>query len=429
MAKILNVAVVGAGTIAQAVHLPILRRRWDRFRIAALVDISPRRRREASEVFGVAEDLRYEDVEQMMEAVKARTLALDLVVLAADGVHVPDVLRIIRRGIPVLVEPPLAFSAEELREIQQFERMAGRTLVIAAYAQQYDETVQRLPELLQRRDVRMFEHEVRMPANAAMYGHAHVTSSSYDLPSSLRAERRSALQAAVEAGSGEGATQRDRDLYVKGLLTGLAYQLALLEATFGPLERLVAVRHWPKGVIPGSIEVLGELEGEVPVRLVWHYLPFSPDYGETVRVLTARKRVQLDLPPVSQIDARSELFLRQKEKGTFRGTVENAAVSAAEAMWDDLHTSLVKGRPLRSGTESAARQVVLLREILARIVEADGRSLEADPEAESPTEATAEGEAEPETEATAEADVPTENESDAEPEAEVSAEADGPTED
>ena len=44
MPKTLNIAVIGAGTMAQAVHLPVLRRRWDRFSIAALVDHSPRRR-------------------------------------------------------------------------------------------------------------------------------------------------------------------------------------------------------------------------------------------------------------------------------------------------------------------------------------------------------------------------------------------------
>src|SRR5690625_6420079 len=71
-----------------------------------------------------------------------------------------------------------------------------------------------------------------------LFGGARVTSSAYDLPTEVRTERRKALQAAVVAGSGEGATQRDRDLYVKGLLTGVAHQLAVLEAGYGPLTRL-----------------------------------------------------------------------------------------------------------------------------------------------------------------------------------------------
>ena len=77
MPKILNIAVVGAGTMAQAVHLPVLRRRWDRFSVAALVDHSPRRRREASEVWGIEEERRYETVADLVAAVRARTLSLD----------------------------------------------------------------------------------------------------------------------------------------------------------------------------------------------------------------------------------------------------------------------------------------------------------------------------------------------------------------
>src|SRR5690625_7351942 len=99
----------------------------------------------------------------------------------------------------------------------------------------------------------MIDHEVLMPASQPLFGGARVTSSAYDLPTEERTERRKALQAAVVAGSGEGATQRDRDLYVKGLLTGVAHQLAVLEAGYGPLTRLSEVLPSPKREIPASV--------------------------------------------------------------------------------------------------------------------------------------------------------------------------------
>ncbi|MGO1201121.1 MAG: Gfo/Idh/MocA family protein, partial [Dermabacteraceae bacterium] len=140
MPKTLNIAVIGAGTMAQAVHLPVLRRRWDRFTIAALVDHSPRRRREASEVWGLEEDTRYESVADLIAAVRAKTLTLDGAVLSTDGLHVEDLLALMRRGIPVLVEPPLGYSAEEVAKVADFERMTGRRLVMMAYPQQYDDS-------------------------------------------------------------------------------------------------------------------------------------------------------------------------------------------------------------------------------------------------------------------------------------------------
>ncbi|WP_114853637.1 Gfo/Idh/MocA family protein [Brachybacterium sp. YJGR34] len=386
MPKTLNIAVIGAGTMAQAVHLPVLRRRWDRFSVAALVDHSPRRRRESAEVWGIAEEKRYETVTDLLAAVRSRELALDAVLLSTDGLHVEDLLALMRRGLPVLVEPPIGFSAEEVAQVADFERMTGRRLVMMAYPQQYDDSVTRMADQIAVKDLRMVDHEVLMPASQPLFGGAHVTTSSYDLPTELRTQRRKDLQAAVVAGAGDGATQRDRDLYVKGLLTGVAHQMAVLEASYGPITQLSAVRHWPKGVIPGSIELLGELAGGARVRLVWHYLPFAPEYSETVQVLSARRRMRLELPAPSHGDRRSSVSLREKKSGAIQETSTTASKGAAELMWEAFHAFVEKGTVPVSGAAEARDQVTLMREVLAAIVGADGRSLEAEPEAEAEAE-------------------------------------------
>ena len=382
MPKTLNIAVIGAGTMAQAVHLPVLRRRWDRFTIAALVDHSPRRRRESSEVWGIEEDKRYESVADLIAAVRAKTLSLDAALLSTDGLHVEDLLALMRRGIPVLVEPPIGYSGEEVAKVADFERMTGRRLLMMAYPQQYDDSVTRMAEQIATKDLRMVDHEVLMPASQPLFGAAHVTTSSYDLPTEMRSQRRKALQAAVEAGAGGGATQRDRDLYVKGLLTGVAHQLAVLEASYGPLTQLTAVRHWPKGVIPGSLELMGELAGGARVRLVWHYLPFAPEYSETVQILSARRKMRVELPAPSHGDSRSTVALREKKSGVVQETATTAPKGAAELMWEAFHAFVEKGKEPVSGAAEARDQVILLREVLSSIVEADGRSLDAEDDAE-----------------------------------------------
>ena len=382
MPKTLNIAVIGAGTMAQAVHLPVLRRRWDRFTIAALVDHSPRRRRESSEVWGIEEDKRYESVADLIAAVRAKTLSLDAALLSTDGLHVEDLLALMRRGIPVLVEPPIGYSAEEVAKVADFERMTGRRLLMMAYPQQYDDSVTRMAEQIATKDLRMVDYEVLMPASQPLFGAAHVTTSSYDLPTEVRSQRRKALQAAVEAGAGGGATQRDRDLYVKGLLTGVAHQLAVLEASYGPLTQLTAVRHWPKGVIPGSLELMGELAGGARVRLVWHYLPFAPEYSETVQILSARRKMRVELPAPSHGDSRSTVALREKKSGVVQETATTAPKGAAELMWEAFHAFVEKGKEPVSGAAEARDQVILLREVLSSIVEADGRSLDAEDDAE-----------------------------------------------
>ncbi|UYG18074.1 Gfo/Idh/MocA family oxidoreductase [Brachybacterium huguangmaarense] len=388
----LNIAVVGVGTMAQAVHLPLIRRRWDRFALTGIVEISPRRRKEASEVWGVPEERRYESVADLVTAIRAKEIEVDAVVVASDGLHVDDVLAVIRRGVPVLVEPPLGFSAEEIAQVADFERMTGRHLVMMAYPQQYDEAIATLAERLPRRDIRLLEHEVRMPSAQPLFGRAHVTVSAYDLPSDARTQRREALQGAVETGTGTGATQRDRDLYVKGLLTGVAHQLAALERAYGPLETIEAVRQWPHGVIPGSVELLGRFEGSVPVRIVWHYLPFFPEYHEELTILSARRRLRISLPAPSYADGRSTLSVRERDSGAVQEKTVEAAVGAAESMWEAFHAFVVSGEAPAAGSADELRRVTQLRDVLEQIVQGDGRTLE--PEAEPEPEPEAEPEAE-----------------------------------
>ena len=159
------------------------------------------------------------------------------------------------------------------------------------------------------------------------------------------------------------------------------------------------MRHWPKGATPGSIELLGELDSGAQVRLVWHYLPFAPEYSETVQVLSARRRMRLELPAPSHGDSRSTLSLREKKSGVVQETATRAPKGAAELMWEAFHAFVEKGVAPVAGAAEAQRQVTLLREVLATIVEADGRSLEKEPEQES-----AETGVEPEAETAEQAD-------------------------
>lgn len=390
MSHTLRIAVVGAGAQAQALHLPIIRRRWDRFELAALVDISPRRRQDAADLFGVPEEARYAAVADLLADVRSRKVQLDGVVVASDGLHVEDVLGFARRGIPVLVEPPLAFSEAQAQEVADFERMMGRRLIMLAYPQQHDPIFADLNEKLPARDLRLLDYEVRMPSQQALVGDANVTVSAYDLDSDLRAERREALEAAVTAGAGSASLQRDRDMWVNGLLTGMASQLAAIGAVYGPIERIEHVRQWPEGVIPGSIEVLGRIREDAAVRLVWHYLPFAPEYDETLTAITARRRARLEVAASTHLDSRSVMHLRERDGGVVSDVRSVSPSSAGEAMWEAFHAFIVGGGETPWSAADELAQVGILRQILDRIAEADGRSLEEPEIVEEPEAATVE---------------------------------------
>ncbi|WP_058234514.1 Gfo/Idh/MocA family oxidoreductase [Devriesea agamarum] len=410
MTERIRIAVVGAGTMAQSVHLPVLRRRWDLYEIAALADISERRRREAGDVFGIPQDRRYEDLAGILDAVRARELSIDAIVLASDGLHSEDVLSAMRRGIPMLVEPPLGYAREDIERVRNFERMCGRPLLMLAYPNQYDEALAALADALPVTDARMVEAETIMPASTPLFRQHNVTPSAYDLPLEVRNQRREALDDAVEKGAGRATTARDRDIFVKGLLTGLMHQLAALRTAYGPLEEVRWVRQWPDGVIPGSIEILATLRADTPLRAVWHYLPFAPEHSDTISVLSTRRRVRADLRAPSLGDRPSRLISREKD-GTagVQEIVREFPTPCADMMWDAFHDMVTHGKAPHTGSAEALADIELARQILAEIVTAEGRTLE--PEPEPVPEAAAEGssesgsESEPESGSVSEADL------------------------
>ncbi len=386
----INVAVVGLGTSAQAVHLPMLLRRHDRFRVSAVVDISPRRLREASEKWGFEEERRYGSVKDLMATVRSKDVEVDAVVFSADGVKGEDILQIIKRGIPVLVEPPVAYGTEELQAIAEFERMVGRPLVMLAYGALYDSSVRLLVDENQARDLRSLEFETLMPASSAMHGKHHVTSAAYDLPSEQRIARRENLKDAVEKGAGPGANQRDRDIYVKGLLTGVLAQLALLRSTYGPLAELHGVRHWPEQVIPGSIEVLGALEKGVHVRLVWHYLPFAPEFHDAIRFVTNRRQGRVEIPAAADLDTRGSFTFTQKSDGAIVTSERLSEHSLSYGLHEAFYDFAAKGKEPVYGLTEAFADLEVARAVLGELALVEGRDINVAPE----TEAEGEGEGE-----------------------------------
>ena len=73
--SMLRVGVAGLGIVAQAVHLPLLARRWDLFEISALCDLSASRCARLGERYGVPASRHYSSVDDMCERAPHRRRA------------------------------------------------------------------------------------------------------------------------------------------------------------------------------------------------------------------------------------------------------------------------------------------------------------------------------------------------------------------
>ncbi len=117
----IDIAVVGAGIIG-ADHLKAIEKN-DNFRLVAVCDKNEERARRFAEGYGVPYFLDYRDIPLKTDA-KAVILNLP------HGLHCESAVFFLRSGLHVLLEKPMANTAEECEGMIEAERASGRKLGI-----------------------------------------------------------------------------------------------------------------------------------------------------------------------------------------------------------------------------------------------------------------------------------------------------------
>ena len=139
MTRRLKVGVVGAGVIAQVMHLHYLRELSDRFEIAALCDISGENAANNAQRYNIAKT--FSDWREMLKDDE-----IDAVFILTSGSHAPIAIEAAKAGKHVLVEKPMCFSVAEGLEMKAAADEAGVTLMVA-YPKRYDPAFERFREV------------------------------------------------------------------------------------------------------------------------------------------------------------------------------------------------------------------------------------------------------------------------------------------
>jgi predicted dehydrogenase len=116
-----RLAVVGCGAVAQIHHLPAIVAS-DRVEAAVLVDADEKRARALAERFGVPEVAT--DFKTLPGKVEAAVVALP------NSLHAPVSIDLLRRGIHVLVEKPMAMTVRECDEMIDAARAGHAVLAV-----------------------------------------------------------------------------------------------------------------------------------------------------------------------------------------------------------------------------------------------------------------------------------------------------------
>lgn len=120
-ARSVRLGILGCGAVVERLHLPAARR-VEGLEVAALVDRDAGRARELATRFGVP-DART-DFEGLDGRIDAALIALP------NHLHAPVAIDLLKRGIAVLVEKPMALSVADARAMVEAAVAAGVTLQV-----------------------------------------------------------------------------------------------------------------------------------------------------------------------------------------------------------------------------------------------------------------------------------------------------------
>jgi predicted dehydrogenase len=330
----LRVGVVGLGAVAQAVHLPLLLKRHDLFRTAAICDLSASTRNAVGERLGLPESLRFATAEELLEADD-----LDAVAILSSGSHGALAAAATEAGLAVFCEKPLAYTHAE---IDRLEALDPRLLL--GYMKLYDPAVERAKELLTRRPTaRSVEVTVLHPPSAPQLAHAGLLPPPTDVDPDVLAALRREDEAVVEQALGK-APGALGTLYTDVLLGSIVHDLAVIRYLLGGPLTFEWGDAWSD-----SVALAGTLPQGTRVSVRWHYLERYPAYREEVRIHDDDGTVALAFPAPYLLYAPTTLSVIDGDQDAQRGTRFRSTVEAFEREWLDFARFVHTGEPPRSG--------------------------------------------------------------------------------
>ena len=302
---VVRIGVAGLGAVAQSVHLPLIRRRWDLFELVAVADLSATTAAAVGEQFGVGSEHRYTDLVEMLEGEQ-----LDGVLLLTSGSHGTPALEAITRGVAVFCEKPLAFSLAEIDLLERAEADAGRPMLLLAYMKEYDAATRVAQErLAELGALRFVDVEVLHPTGPSQLAFANLHPPARDVDRAVIDELIARDSAVIDSAIGASAAAEHGGLYANVVLGSLIHDISLLRHLVGEIERVDRVDLWgdPAEGDPGSIEISGSFASGARVHFGWHYLPDYPRYRETVRLHLERGSLELEFTVPYLLNAPTEL--------------------------------------------------------------------------------------------------------------------------
>jgi predicted dehydrogenase len=345
------VGVVGAGLIAQVMHLPYLRELSDHYEIADLCDIAPANAAASAERFGVPKT--FTDWREMLGE------PLDAVLVLTAGSHAPIAIEAAKAGLHVLVEKPMCFSTQEARTMIDAANEAGVTLMVA-YNKRYDPAFLRFQEeataMVDARLLRVTTFESPFQPYVEHYPLTPIRPAPEPVLERARAESAQSISAALG-----DVDDFSRKMYRSVLLDTLVHELNAVRALLGEPDRLDYV-----DLREGSVTVMLRF-GALPVAIHWIDLPGIARYKMEFALYAPNRRVTLSFPSPFLRSEPTLLEIEEGEPGSAHSRVAQEVTSYESPFKRELlafHDAIVQGTPPLTSGVDGMRDIALCESII-----------------------------------------------------------------
>lgn len=350
----IRMAILGAGIIAQSIHIPSMLRAG--FDLEMVCDLSPSRARDVAARYGVRGVTDPGDVFANDD--------VDAVLIATPGSHAELTIAALEAGKHVLAEKPLALNDVELDAIEAAHRSSERVLQVG-YMKMYDPLTERARAAIgELRDIRLVRVTVSHPADAPQIAHLHMTPPVADADASVIARANDYESAQTEIAI-PGATPEFAS-YFRGVIHGsLIHETSLLRGLGFELPDEWSVDVFPtlRGNTPSSLLAVGK-GGDVRFVLSWNWLPDYPEYDEEVKVLGSNGRIEYHLAKPYILEERSRLIVQrhdghERQDTTYTDINETGFLRQLVAFADSIRTNA----PVLANLDGVRRDVAVLNAI------------------------------------------------------------------
>lgn len=351
MTQRLRVGVVGAGIIAQVMHLHYLRELGGHYEVAALCDIAP----ENAEANAASHRIPkvFTDWREMLRE------PIDAVVILTSGSHATIAIEAARAGKHVLVEKPMCLSVAEGKEMRDAAVDSGVVLMVA-YPKRYDLAYERfraeVASVADPRLLRVTTFESPFRPYVQHYSLAPVAPVPTDAIQSWQAETAASITLALG-----DADEFLRKTYHHVLLDSLVHELNAIRGVLGEPDRLEYV-----DLQPSRVTLIFRF-GSLPATINWLDLPGFTNYKMEFACFGPDKRVTLSFPSPFLRSAPTLLEIEGGDNGTTRSWRTQEITSYDSAFKRELvafHECVTTGRPPLTDADDGLHDVAICQSII-----------------------------------------------------------------